>query len=349
MNSPLRKELQLQDIPFSATKAPENAVPVHWLWKGGPERRAAWRQYWIIDTFAGGINYGFHHLLRLLPVSWSSELGANLSTLARWRYRHQDFAKRIRLGMVRLRPDLATDPLALDLAEAQWWRNTGRVFAEFSRLMDLWYRGRIKIEGSENLATAKAGGTKVVFVSVHVGSWEALAAISKPALGVECVGPYQPEPNRFSNRIIYEMRKRRGQYGFAASARSTGYIRRLCGSGAASGFIMIDEVRDNQTQFPLFGRKVPAVGNVRIAVKLATSIGAVIQPVYMIRERGARFRAVVLPTITPTTGPDRLVAQNQTIRQLDDVFDPIVRANIDSWYMLVELRPFKAARRSNST
>lgn len=152
--------------------------------------------------------------------------------------------------MIRLRPDLAADTLALDRAETLWWTNTGRVFAEFSRLMDLWHGGRIKIDGTDNLVDVTESGTKVVLVSVHVGSWEAMVGIAKPALGVDLIGPNQPEPNRFSNRIIHEMRKRRRQYAFPPTAASTNYIRHLCGSGAASGVFMTDEVRDNQTRFP---------------------------------------------------------------------------------------------------
>ena len=75
--------------------------------------------------------------------------------------------------------------------------------AEFSVVNTLWPKGRITIEGEDNLAAARAQGGPLIFVSMHLSTWEAVFAAAQQGIAAPNIGPFQPEPSRFTNRIVY--------------------------------------------------------------------------------------------------------------------------------------------------
>jgi KDO2-lipid IV(A) lauroyltransferase len=330
---------RVDDIPFEHTKAPPQPVPpLNWLMRGTSDQRAEWINYWVYDTINGAANYGMHHALRLFPVDWVSGFGAVLSRFAKWRHRRQDFALRIRRNLAALLPELADDPAALDAAEAAWWNNTGRVYAEYSVVNRFTRATRLAVEGEENFDTAHKTGRPIIFVTLHLACWEGLMVVPRNERGIDLIGPYQPQPNRFANRLIYESRKRRRQYALPVGLRSAYYLRGLIGSRAAMGFFPVDEVRNDQIHFPTFGRPLPNDGSAVVATRLALAVKGLLVPVYMLRTRGAQFRMVVLPAIDPMAEADQGDPIPRTLRRLDRIYTPLVARHASQWYMLAELR-----------
>jgi lauroyl/myristoyl acyltransferase len=335
-----RPRLAIESIPFEETYPDEPpAPPPVDLFSRDPERTDAARRYWLRHPVEGTINRIFHELLRLAPCEVTSGIGAALSPFAYWRYKDRKFARRIAQNLETLAPDLCETQEQHEASLKSWWRNIGRTLSEFSSVNRLWPEGRIIIEGHENIEAARASGAPLIFVSMHLATWEAIFAAVQQELAPPNIGPFQPEPNRFTNRIVYNSRKRRNHYLFPPGQRSAYRLHRLLtGGGAASMTIFIDEVRDNQIHLPLFGREPPDKGNAVVAIKLANASGGTLVPLYLSRDKGARFRLHILPPIPKRPAPETPYPVPDTILKLNGIFEPLVLKNIREWYMLAELR-----------
>ncbi|MEQ8482580.1 MAG: lysophospholipid acyltransferase family protein [Hoeflea sp.] len=335
-----RAVLTLADIPFSETYPQEPATPpLQDVWSREPAKRSWARRYWLRQQIQGRINQISHTLFRFIPCDLGSGLAGRLSLLAFWRYGERVFAKRISRNLQVLAPERCGTTASHRVALRNWWSNTGRTIAEFSVVNALWRQGRVSMEGEENLAAARAQGGPLIFVSMHLSTWEAVFAVAHQAIAPPNIGPFQPEPSRFTNRIVYASRKRRNQYIFPPGQRSAFRLQRLlAGGSAASMTIFVDEVRDSQVHLPLFGRTPPGKGNAVVAVKLANSTAATLVPVYLKRTRGARFTLAILPPLAKTVDNGKPYPIPETIMKFNEIFEPLVIENIEHWYMLGELR-----------
>ena len=335
-----RHSLTLADIPFEETYPEEpQAPPFRDVWAGDQAQREWARCYWLKQPLEGRINQVSHTLFRYLPIDFGSAVASQLSVFAYWRFKNRIFARRISKNLQVLAPKRCDTPDRHRTALLNWWSNISRTMAEYSIVNSLWPKSRITVEGEENLAAARAQGGPLIVVSMHLSTWEATAAAFQQGVASPNIGPFQPEPSRFTNRIVYASRKRRNHYIVPPGQRSAFRIKRLlAGGGAASAIFFIDEVRDFQIHLPLFGRTPPDKGNAVVAVKLANSAGGTLLPVYLKRTRGARFKLIILPPLAKAEHADRPYPISETIMKFNEVFEPLVIENIEHWYMLGELR-----------
>lgn len=334
----MKKPARLEDIPFSETLGEEPEAPRFGdVASDREDLRASARLYWFRHTFDGCLNSAFHACLKNCPPGFVSRFGQSLVPLSRWAYRNKVFPKRISQNFTALTKGRWPNERQRQLGLERWWINIGRTISEFSIVNKLWKHSRIRVEGFENLEDARALGGPLIFTSVHLSTWEALFVAIHEGLSGPSIGPFQPEPNRFKNRIVHAIRKERNQYLFPPGQRSAYRLHRLMGSGLFSMTIFIDEVREKQVHLPLFGRKPPEKGNAVVAIKIANSCGGTIVPTYLKRLGPARFKLVILPPIE-RTGTEKAYDIRGTVNALNDIFEPIVLENIEEWYMLGELR-----------
>ena len=334
----MTKQTRLEDIPFAETLAEEPAAPrLRDLFSQQEAEREAARLHWFVHVKDGVLNPLFHHSLKLCPPAFASAFGNLLVPVMRWSYRDKLFPQRISRNFETLTVNRWNTDTGRKAGLKRWWHNIGRTMSEFCLVNKLWKSARIEVEGLEHLKAAQAKGAPVIFTSMHLGTWEALFVAIHEGLAGPSIGPFQPEPNRFKNRIVHAIRKERNQYLFPPGQRSAYRLHRLMNNGQYSMTIFVDEVRDKQVHLPSFGRPLPKKGNATVAVKIANSCGGTIIPTYLVRLGPARFRMVLLPPLQrpeETTGYDL----QETIRAMNDVFEPIVLEHIEEWYMLGELR-----------
>ena len=267
--------MPLHDIPFEETKSPEpEGPPLSWAFSADGKKRSDWRLFWLLEPIMGGLNYVTHHALRLLPLSACSRFGALLAPLAQARFAKAKFAQRLLKNIKLLRPDRTGSEQGVNELLSSWWTNTGRVFAEFSMTTRHYPDGKIELVGAEHFNTVQAQGKRVIFISVHVGHWEAQMSALRQSLNIEMAAPFQPEPSRFTNRLIHNLRKRRGQYVFPPGRKSGIRLHRLLAANEVCGLFYVDDVRENQIHLPLFGRPAPTKGNAVAAIKLAKATDA---------------------------------------------------------------------------
>ncbi|WP_417668770.1 lysophospholipid acyltransferase family protein [Roseibium sp.] len=293
---------------------------------------------WLQYPIEGTINTLFHGALSALPSTVVSAFGHCCADLGRWRYRNRVFAQRIARNYETLIPDPKAVEDSHERGLRRWWHNIGRTMAEFSKANHLWREGNIRLCGEDNLATAKACGGPLIFVSMHLGTWEAAFTAIHEGLAGPSIGPFQPEPNPFTNKIVYRLRKKRKQYLFPPGQRSAIRLHKLMCSGDTSMTIFIDEVRDDQIHLPAFGRPLPTRGNAVVAIKLANVCGGTLVPFYLKRTNGPQFDLNILPPLRLAEDNDKAYPLRGTLADLNDIFEPLVVQNLEHWYMLGELR-----------
>ncbi|WP_298982072.1 lysophospholipid acyltransferase family protein [uncultured Roseibium sp.] len=340
------KPVRLEDIPFSETLGKEPEAPRFGdVAAARADLRSTARLYWFRHTFDGCLNNAFHACLKHCPPGFVSRFGQSLVPLSRWVYRHKIFSQRIARNFSALTDGRWTNDGQRQVGLKRWWINIGRTISEFCIVNKLWKNSRIQVEGLENLEATRSHGGPLIFTSVHLSTWEAVFAAIHEGLSGPSIGPFQPEPNRFKNKIVHAIRKERNQYLFPPGQRSAYRLHRLMGSGLFSMTIFIDEVRENQIHLPFFGRKPPEKGNAVVATKIANSCGGTIVPVYLTRLGPARFKLVILPPVE-RIGTGEAYDIRSTVQALNDIFEPIVLENIEEWYMLGELRLPKSFERT---
>jgi len=330
-----RRHLKLAEVPFEETLPGEPvAPPLKDLWSDDDEARRAANLYWNRHVVDGLLNSLTHLALKACPADAVSAFGAWASRLAHRTYKDRIFAHRIKRNFGTLTPGRWESEEARHEGLMRWWANVGRSNAEFSIVNRLWKAGRIEVCGQEHLEAVKSQDRVPIFAAVHLATWEAVFVAIHEGLAGPSIGPFQPEPNRFANRIVYNLRKARGQYLFPPGQRSAYRLRRLLTEREASLTIFIDERRDNQVHFPLFGRPAPERGNAVVAVKLANAAKGTILPVHLTRLKDARFRLTICPPVLPEGD---VYPVRETIEKLNAVFEPEVLSRIEEWYMLADL------------
>jgi KDO2-lipid IV(A) lauroyltransferase len=330
--------MPVRDIPFSKTEASEpEPPPVRDLFGSAETRNPAWR-FHLFDRLTGGAVVGLDAVLRRLPLNWGPGLGAFLAGILRRLDRKRVYARRIAYNLAKLAPGGPLDGRALADLDAQWWRNAGMTKGEYSGVERYRAAGRLTLEGYETLTRMGLDKGQFIYVSVHLGSFEVLGDFVNNGLKRSCIGIWEPERNRFVNRLLSRLRLRYGMYVFPPGQRSARHIRRCVVDNGTDILCFVDEVRDRQSHLPTFGRPLPERCNAVNAVKLALRSGAPLVPIYMLREPGGRFRVRMHPPLPLDREAPVDEAVVKALGEIDRFFDPIVRANLEQWWMLSEVR-----------
>ncbi len=99
-----------------------------------------------------------------------------------------------------------------------------------------------------------------------------------------------------------------------------------------------DEFVRNRVHAPAFGRKLQATGNIAYTARLAQMTNALVIPSYCVRlSESARFKVTFLPPMQMVDTGDRDADVLENIRRMDAVIDPIIKANLDQWYYVLDL------------
>jgi Kdo2-lipid IVA lauroyltransferase/acyltransferase len=287
-----------------------------------------------VETIRGLVKTGMHYGMRLLPIDWCSAVGAMGGKTAPARYRESD--ERARGVFRRLRPE-AADPAWLDAAMNRLWCNIGRTMAEYSIIDRLWYAGRIQVEGLDHVDAARKSGRPTIVFGLHLGNWELMG----PALvlsGYPTSSVYLEPDNPFELRIVIKVRERYGMGLVHPNAQATRNALRLLQKNQEIFGIYNDEFVRNRVHAPAFGRKLQPTGNIAYTARLAQMTNAMVIPSYCVRigER-ARFKVTFLPPVDMVDTGNRDADVLENIRRMDAVIDPIIKANLDQWYYVLDL------------
>jgi KDO2-lipid IV(A) lauroyltransferase len=287
----------------------------------------------VRDVVTGCGDFVLHHLMRVGTTESCSAVGAWLGVGLGPRVRGRGL--RAQQALARLRPDLSNAERAALLR--RMWANVGRTMAEFSVSRRLWRSDRVAVLGLEHLEAALASGRPRIYICLHLGNWE-LIGPKLLSLGEDLMQFFQPPANRFTRGIAEATRRpyrdRLLPPGPASAQRAYRFLKERRGSLV----MFVDEFIRGRVQAPAFGRPVSLEGNVANAVRLALLSNAVILPVYLLRRSGARFCMEILPPVDIERDGSDSTDLEQNVGRVEQIIAPIVRANLEQWFMLHELR-----------
>ena len=277
-----------------------------------------------------------YRFLRLLPVTWTSAIGAGLGHIyalnADWR--GQLWFKRVVATVSALTGQSHKE--ARRLAYRQL-RNSGRVTAEFANIDRC--AERVTFSGLEHVRRLDK---PVLIVSIHTGNWE-IAAAPLVLHGKALTALYDPPADATVHRLARETRLRMlsrapGSRLIPASPRAGRELVRAARRGE-NILIYVDEYRDGLIWCPPLGRALPDRGNRILAARLARTHDMILLPVHVVRTDGLRFDIRVhAPIPVPQTShPNRDAAT--AADGIAEFAERCVHAHLDQWYWLPEFRP----------
>ncbi|WP_237153726.1 lysophospholipid acyltransferase family protein [Oryzibacter oryziterrae] len=326
-------------IPFSETRAPEpEPVPLAALAEGA-EGRKRWRAHWIWAPLWGLYAYSLHYGLRLLPPILTPRVGARLGRIAAWHHRKAKFVGRMQrmIQLIHKRSGAGSTPAEAVLPA--WFEHTGRALVEFAQVDRFYPRGDVEVVGREHFDAAMALGRPVIITGVHLANWEALIAlVFHRDFAPDARGVYQPQPNRFENRMVHWVRKRHGGFMLPPGPKTAFRLMSKLKDERGVLLLFIDEVHEKNIQFPLFGRPVPASGNIVNMAKFALATDAILLPAFNVRVKDTSFRLTFLPPVEAERSGSKNENIAVTVRRMNAIYEPIVRDHLEQWYMLAELR-----------
>jgi KDO2-lipid IV(A) lauroyltransferase len=263
-------------------------------------------------------------LFRLLGVDFASAAGG---VLGRTIFYRTDLTKRARANLVAAYPEKAADEIESILLEM--WDNLGRTVAEYAHLRKFADRKhrRIEIANFDIADRALATGKGILFISGHLGNWEALP-IGAYQHGVEGGAVYRPVNNPYVDRWIVEQRRKNGPKDqITKGAQGTRRIFTLLRAGKAI-FMLVDQKTNEGLPVPFFGRDAMTTP---VPAALALKLGAVIVPIGNERLNGARFRMTVHEPVAfaPTGDHDRVVLA--LTARINEIIEGCVRYRPSQW------------------
>ncbi len=325
--------MRLEDVPLEVTRAPEPpAPPISDLWRG---RARGWLRYHVQDRAEGWSQLAFARLVAPLPPEAPAALGRALGAITARIDEGRPFVGHMRRAIAIIRPDL--DEAGREALLASWWRNVGMTHALFPALDAIARPGRFTVHGKDKLAAADADPRPTMYLLVHLGNWELLRNVAVDHVSRPSFGIYEPQPNRFQNRLVFEGRSAKGMRVFPPSRTLPKMMLGLM-RGGCNPALFIDEVSDGRCKFPLWGRELPSRSNVVTFLHLAHRTGARVQPAHFLRDAPGRASLHVLETIEPSPDQPRDAYVAETALRLNAIFEPVIAANLDQWYMLKDMR-----------
>lgn len=223
----------------------------------------------------------------LLPWSWAQRSGAALGLLVGHFLPQR--RKIVYENLVRAFPEISYENRT-EIAR-KVWDNIGRTAGEFIKIEELRLENLsqyVEIEGEEYIRASLTSGKGAILFSAHFCNWEIIHA-ALALKGYSVAGIARPLENILVNRFVNEIRESTGMKVFFARdgvARALAWLK-------ANGFlyILLDQrITEGDIYVDFFHRPAATTSIVSL---LARRTGAMVIPVYSLRNRGGRLRIKV--------------------------------------------------------
>ncbi|AYD00468.1 lipid A biosynthesis lauroyl acyltransferase [Neorhizobium sp. NCHU2750] len=320
-----RPDLKRKAWTYEATARPGLSA----LMREGPAGRQRFIQYWLRDMASDAGQMLLFGLFHLLPAKAVSDIGAFLGRHLIPRA-HKGALKRARASLVALRPD--ADDATIDRWLVEYMESQGRQQAEYSVVQRLARRhGAIRHVGTGDIL-ARSAGRPVIFVGIHTSNWEIMDQCLVD-LGLDVTLNYDPPGSRSHHFIVRHIRRRGGLKLFSPGRAAVRPALRLLEQNG-NVLIFCDEAFEGRMRAPFLGKPPHLKGNYALVARLARKTGALIWPVYMIRERGTQFTLNALEPFVLDGEADSEAQLLADVTRINAVVEPVIKAHPAQWYFL---------------
>lgn len=280
------------------------------------------KSLWMIDYLAVG---GLIWLMRLLPADLASAAGRQVGRLLGPLMRQK--SRKMLANLQQMFPDM-TERARKRLLR-QTWGNIGAIMAEYPHLETTCdpRTERLQVEVRGPVATCADHNRPAVFVTAHLSNWE-MAAAAITRLGIPSVCLYTPPQNPWLDRMLLQSRRALGCRLVARDDSMRPLVKAL--QSGESAAMVIDRRVDAGHPIPFFGAEKPTT---LLPARLAIKFHCELVPIEIVRLRGARYRAVLHPPITPRQTDAS--AEEQAIEmmmQVNEMFEQWIKARPAEWF-----------------
>jgi len=275
---------------------------------------------------------GLFFVLRLLGVDAASAFGgALLRVLGPLTGTQKTVMRNLKIAFP-LMPEQERQRLARDQ-----WELTGRTFAELAVMDRLTPEsGRVEIVGLERLHAIRDSGKAVVLISGHIANFEVMAAVIMHA-GVKCQVTYRAANNPYVDAKIREARARYGIRLFAPKGDGTREL--VAGMKRGDSIaLLVDQKYNEGPEVQFFDEPVNASPG---AARLAKKFDTIMQPMSVVRLKGARFRVTAHAPITIADTGDKNADILSGIQAANTFVENRVRENPVDWFWVHKRWPQK--------
>ena len=194
-----------------------------------------------------------------------------------------------------------------------------------ARLPEADVQARVEMHGLEGLRAALARGHGVVMAINHIGNWELYAQLIGHIREYPVGVVFQPQRNKYLNRLIDRDRRRLGMETFS---RRDGYVgaAEMIRRGGVLAILIDQNAGETGVWVPFFGR---LASTSPLAGTLAKRTGAPLISVAIHTTGTARWRCVIEPPLEPADHP-----VEQLTWMLNRTLEKQIAAGPPDWFWL---------------
>lgn len=183
----------------------------------------------------------------------------------------------------------------------------------------------IVCDGSEYIKDGLAAGRGIIFVTGHIGNWEALGRYGTQVLGLPLTviakDPRDPALAAF-------LRRQREGFGFSVLSRGESAREALKTLRRNEIICLLADQNSGDTFAPFFG--VPA-GTAVGPAALALHTGAALLPIYCLNQEDGRFHIRCFPPISTARTGDRAADEHRVMAEFNLSLESIIREYPNQW------------------
>jgi KDO2-lipid IV(A) lauroyltransferase len=273
-------------------------------------------------AFVKAVYYSF----KAMPIGVSSNIGSALLRKIGPLLRVNKLAeKNIRNAL----PEL--DDLQVQNALNAMWDNLGRVAGEFPNIGSVTGKAFdeiVEVEGVEHIEAAARSDKATIFFSAHLSNWELLPKIMSERGYKDVSLVYRKANNPYVDKLII---KTRNKYASLSIPKGSVGARHLINEIKKGGKILmlVDQKQNDGISVPFFHKEAmtaPAIAT------LALKYGCALNPIQVIRLKGAKFKIKALPPLElKKTDSNRLDILN-IMTKINSILESFIRENPGQWF-----------------
>ena len=210
------------------------------------------------------------------------------------------------------------------------YRNLGQTSVEFARIPSLSREDALEYMTpavKERLDGFLSSGKGLVLVGAHFGNWELMAAAG-PLAGYKVSAVVRPLDNSHVDKIVREVRESSGLEIIGRRVSALAIVRRLKRNQIV-GILADQNTRKQNVFVDFFGLKAATTPGPAL---LALKTGAILVPVFMVREGVGKHRLVVEDPIDVVHTGDQQADVIATTQKCVDILEKYVRKYPSQWF-----------------
>jgi len=212
------------------------------------------------------------------------------------------------------------------------YRNLGQTSVEFLRIPKLSREDALELitpAVRKRLDDCLIEGKGLILVGSHFGNWELMAAVG-PLAGYKVSAVVRPLDNPHVDKIVREIRESSGLEIIGRRVSALAIVRRLKRNEIV-GILADQNTRKQNVFVDFFGLKAATTPGPAL---LALKTGAVLVPVFMVREGVGRHRLIVEDPIDVVHTGDQQADVIATTQKCVNILEEYVRKYPSQWFWI---------------